>query len=83
MRWVYPQIFNPLGYANLIALLIVGLFLQEVHLVLPLVLVSVVPESGRHGMILIRKQMLQELVSVRKLLPIQLILEIWCRTCKS
>jgi hypothetical protein len=49
-----PGFFNPLGFTNLIALLIFSLFLQEVHLVLLLVLVSVVPESARRSMILVR-----------------------------
>jgi hypothetical protein len=55
------------------ALLIVGLLIHEVNMVLFLVLVSVVPESAGLSMILIGQCTLQELVSVRKLLPIQLI----------
>jgi hypothetical protein len=78
-----PGFFNPLGYTNLIALLIVGLLIHEVNVELFLVLVSVVPESARLSTILIGQRMLQELVSIRKLLPIQLIPEIRCQTCKS
>jgi hypothetical protein len=72
-----PGVFNPLSYTNLISLLIVGLFLQEVHLVLLLIVVSVVPKSIRLSTILMRQGTLQELVSIGKFLPIQLILEIW------
>jgi hypothetical protein len=64
-RWVYPQVFNPLSYANLIALLI-----HEVNMVLFLVLFSAVPELARLSMILLGQHTLEELVSVRKLLPI-------------
>jgi hypothetical protein len=70
--------FNPLGYANLVALLI-----HKVNVVLFLVLVSIVPESARLSMILIGQRTLQELVSVRKILPVELIPEIRCQTCKS
>jgi hypothetical protein len=76
MRWVYPQVFNPLGYTDLVALLVVGLLIHEVNVVLFLVLVSAVPELARISTILIGQRMLQELVSVRKLLPVQLIPEI-------
>jgi hypothetical protein len=38
--------FNTLGYANLVALLIVGLLIHEVNVVLFLILVSDVPESA-------------------------------------
>jgi hypothetical protein len=48
-----------------------------------LVLVSVVPELARLSTILIGKCTLHELVSVRKLLAVQLILEIRCQTYKS
>jgi hypothetical protein len=52
-RWVYPQVFNPLGYTNLIALLIISLLIHEVNVVLFLVLVRAVPESARLSTILI------------------------------
>jgi hypothetical protein len=77
-----PGVFNQLSYTNLIALLVVGLLIQKVNVVLFLVLISVVPESARLSMILVGQCMLQ-LVSVGKLLPVQLILEIRCQTCKS
>jgi hypothetical protein len=51
--------------------------------VLFLVLVSAIPELARLSMILIGQCMLQELVSVGKLLPFQLIPELRCQTCKS
>jgi hypothetical protein len=78
-----PRFFNLLGYADLVALFTVGLLIHEVNMVLFLVLVSTVPESVRLSTILIGQCKLQELVSVRKLLPIQLIYEIRCQTCKS
>jgi hypothetical protein len=78
-----PGFFNPLSYANLVALLVTGLLIHEVNVVLFLILVSVVPESTRLCMILIGQCMLQELVSVRNLLPVQLIPKIWHQTCKS
>jgi hypothetical protein len=40
-----PGFSNPLGYTNLVTLIIVGLLIHEVNVVLFLVLVSVVPES--------------------------------------
>jgi hypothetical protein len=75
--------FNPLGYVDLVALLAVGLLIHEVNVVLFLVLISAVPESARLSMILVGQRKLHELVSVEKLLPIQLILEIQCQTYKS
>jgi hypothetical protein len=75
--------FNPLGYADLVALLVVGLLIHEVNVVRFVVLVSAAPESTRLSTILVGQHTLQELVSVRKLLPIQLIPKIWCQTCKS
>jgi hypothetical protein len=68
--------FNPLGYTNLIAFLIVGLLIHEVNVVLFLVLVSAIPESARLSMILIGQCTLHEFVSVKKLMPVQLIPEI-------
>jgi hypothetical protein len=47
--------FHPLGYADLIALLTVGLLIHKVNVVLFLVLVSDVPGSARFSMILIGK----------------------------
>jgi hypothetical protein len=78
-----PGFFNPLGYANLVALLIVGLLIPEVNMVFFLVHVITVLELARLSTILVGQRTLQELVSVRKLLPVLLILEIWCQTCKS
>jgi hypothetical protein len=52
-------------------------------LVLLLILVSIVSESARLSQIFVGQCMLQELVSVKKLLPIQHIPEIRCQTCKS
>jgi hypothetical protein len=78
-----PGFFNPLDYTNLVALLIIGLLIHEVNVVFFLVLVSAVPKLARLSTILIGQRMLQELVSVRKLLPVQLIPEILCQTCKS
>jgi hypothetical protein len=83
MRWVYPQVFQPTWLRKSRCLLIIGLVIHKVNMVLFLVLVSVVNESARLSMILIEQCMLQELVSVRKLLPVQLIPEIRCQTCKS
>jgi hypothetical protein len=71
------------SYANLVALLLIGLLIHEVNMVLFLVLVSAIPESARLSMILVGQRTLQELVSVEKLLPVQLIPEIRCQTCKS
>jgi hypothetical protein len=82
-RWVYPRVFQPLGYTNLVALLIIGLLIREVNVVFFLVHVSTVPKSARLSMILVGQRTLQEFVSVRKLLPIQLIPEIRCQTYKS
>jgi hypothetical protein len=65
------------------ALLIIGLFIHEVNVVLFLVLVSVVPKLARFSTILIGQCTLQELVSVGKLLPVQLIPKIQCQTFKS
>jgi hypothetical protein len=42
-----PGFFNLLGYANLVALLIVGLLIHELNMVFFLVLVSTVPELAR------------------------------------
>jgi hypothetical protein len=78
-----PGFFNLLGYANLIALLIVGLLIHDVNVVLFHVLVSTIPESARLSTIVIGQHTLHELVSVRKLLPVQPIPEIQCQTCKS
>jgi hydrogenase/urease accessory protein HupE len=50
-----PGFFHPLSYADLIALLTVGLLIHEVNVVLFLVLVSEFPESARFSMILIGK----------------------------
>jgi hypothetical protein len=68
-----PGFFNPLGYVDLVALLVIGLLIYEVNVVLFLILVSDVPESTSLSMNLIGQRMLQELVSVGKLLPVQLI----------
>jgi hypothetical protein len=76
-----PGFFNPLGYANLDALLIVGFLIHKVNILLFLVLISAVPESARLSMILVGQRTLQELVSVGKLPPVQLIPEIQCQTC--
>jgi hypothetical protein len=57
--------------------------MNEVNVVLFFVLVSALPESARLSMILVGQRMLQELVSVKKLLPVQLIPEIRCQTYKS
>jgi hypothetical protein len=76
-----PGFFNPLGYANLDALLIVGFLIHKVNILLFLVLISAVPESARLSTILVGQRTLQELVSVGKLPPVQLIPEIQCQTC--
>jgi hypothetical protein len=83
MRWVIPGFFNPLGYTNLVALLIIGLLIHEANVVLFLDLVSAILELTRLSTILIAQRTLQELVSVEKLLPVQLIPEIRCQTYKS
>jgi hypothetical protein len=83
MRWVYPQFLNPLGYTNLIALLILDLIIYVVHVVLLNILINIVPESARLSTILIGQCTLQELISIGKLLPLQLISEIRCQTYKS
>jgi hypothetical protein len=61
--------FNSLGYANLVALLIVALLIHEVNVVLFLVLVSTIPKSARLSTILVGQRTLYELVSVEKHLP--------------
>jgi hypothetical protein len=48
-----PEFFNPLGYANLVALLIIGLLIYKVNVVLLLVLFSIVPKSARLSTILV------------------------------
>jgi hypothetical protein len=63
--------------------LILDLIIYVVHVVILLIVVSIVLESARLSMILKRQHMVQELISIRKLLPLQLILEIRCQTCKS
>jgi hypothetical protein len=83
MRWVYPRFFNSLGYVDLVALLVVSLLIHEVNVVLFLVLVSAVPKSARLSTIFVGQRTLQELVSVGKLLLVQLIPKIRCQTCKS
>jgi hypothetical protein len=40
MRWVIPGFFIPLGYTDLIALLIVSLLIHEVNVVLFLILLA-------------------------------------------
>jgi hypothetical protein len=78
-----PVFFNPLSYANLVALLIIGLLIHELNMVLFLVLVRAVPESARLSTIIVGQRMLLEMVCVKNLLPVQLIPEIRCQTCKS
>jgi hypothetical protein len=53
-----PSFFNPLGYIDLIALLVVSLLIHKVNVMLFLVLVGIVPESARLSMILVAQRTL-------------------------
>jgi hypothetical protein len=83
MRWFYPQIFQPTRLSRSRCPPVVGLLIHEVNVVLFLVLVSAVNKLARHSTIFIGQHMLQELVSVRKLLPVHLSLRYGVKPAKA